>query len=80
MAVTWILGRGSEVGYRNPVKIKPGRKEEERSKTNFIVSVGWPRINIWKKGSVLAAEGNSGHSPRGCSGAPLGLDFKSVWI
>lgn len=37
MAVTWILGRGSKVGYRNPVKIKPGRKEEERSKTNFIV-------------------------------------------
>lgn len=37
MAITWILGRGSKVGYRNPVKIKPGRKEEERSKTNFIV-------------------------------------------
>lgn len=37
MAVTWILGRCSKVGYRNPVKIKPGRKEEERSRTNFIV-------------------------------------------
>lgn len=37
MAVTWILGRGSKVSYRNPVKIKPGRKEEERSRTNFIV-------------------------------------------
>lgn len=59
-------------------------EEEERSQENMdtisFVSVGWPRINIWKKGSVLAAEGNSGHSPCGCSGAPLGLGFKSVWI
>lgn len=29
MAVTWILGRGSKVGYRNSIRIKPGRKEEE---------------------------------------------------
>lgn len=60
-------------------------EEEEQSQENMdtisLVSVGWPRIiNIWKKGSVLAAEGNSGHSPCGCSGAPLGLGFKSVWI
>lgn len=26
----WILGRGSKLGYRNPIKIKPERKEEIR--------------------------------------------------
>lgn len=37
MAVTWILGRGSKASYRNPIKMKPGRKEKERSKTTLIV-------------------------------------------
>lgn len=39
MAVTWILGKGSKLAYRNPIKIKPGRKEAERHKTNLIVFI-----------------------------------------